>query len=158
RQAGELDRMEQKLRSSSQEHRARQAELDSYARHLRKEVARCRDLEREMEAEQVKARVEMLEERKQLRQERADMQSRMAGAESTAARLADALEIERAALEQEREQLAGERAYLDQQRQELVRLRQAGDGAGHDTRLDSRPDRMDSARQLLRELAEKRKR
>ena len=61
--------------------------------------------------------------------------------------------------------MSRERTYLDEQRQELIRLRAelerrpaAAEAAASDTQLDGpAPDRLASARRLLRLLAERRK-
>ena len=147
RQAGELDRLEQKLRAATQESRARQAELDSYSRHLRREVAKCHEQERETEAELVRQRVELQGERQRQERMQAEMQARHADTEATAAKLADALQAERESLERERketerqrDQLARERDYLDKQRQELMQTRGTAveSTARHDPRRDLR--------------------
>ncbi len=156
KQRDDLDRREQRLRVSHQEQQARKGELDAYSRHLRKEVAKCREMEREMEAEIVRQRVDLANERRSMERLQAEMQARHADTEATASALAEALEAEREALEREREQLANEREYIARQRDELVRLRSEAGAGERDTRLDGAPARLESARRLLRELAEKR--
>jgi pSer/pThr/pTyr-binding forkhead associated (FHA) protein len=155
RQRQEMERLEQRLRATHQEQQSRRTELDAYARHLRKEVQKYREMEREMEAELVRQRVELLEERRGLERLKAEMLARIADTEATASALAEALEQEREAIEREREQLANEREYIARQREELVKLREASE-ASKDTRVDGAPARIEAARKLLRELAERR--
>jgi hypothetical protein len=167
-QAAALSRLEQ-----------RKGELDHYSRHLRRLEQRLSEQEREQarqgeadragyEADLVRARVELEQEKRELAGVRAHLEQRHAELEQTATLLEDDLTRAREQLEQDREQLAGERAYLDQQRQELIEMRDQlerrqiesspvpGLSSARETELDSTPDRLASARRLLRQLAERR--
>jgi pSer/pThr/pTyr-binding forkhead associated (FHA) protein len=159
----------------------RKGELDNFARAIRRQEQRLRDRERELdrqieadratyEKDLMRERVELAHDRQQLASMRAELEQRHATLEQTAALLEEEVMREREQIEQEREQLARERAYLDEQRKEVVQLRadlerrqaelpaQDGSASTHETRLDAAPDRLASARRLLRQLAERRDR
>jgi pSer/pThr/pTyr-binding forkhead associated (FHA) protein len=158
----DLDRLEARLRTSHQEQltqlakerqalqaqqqrlEARARELDSYARHLRQQAQAPPDRRSAAPDPGQSAELE------QLRQE---LKERQAELDETILR--------------EREQLAAERVSLDRQRQDLERLRAeleqdhgdstVGSAVDHDTPVEAVPDRVESARRLLRELAQRRK-
>jgi hypothetical protein len=160
---------------------ARLQELDHYAAHLKRQEQRLRQREEDMarqfetergefEADLNRQRVEVESERRELQELREGVEQRQADLGSTAAQLEELLMEERDQLVRERASLAQEREVMEQQRQELARQRielerLQAEAAGsspspastRDTWLDARPDaRLEAARRLLRELAERR--
>jgi chromosome segregation ATPase len=172
RQRNDLDKLEQRVRNAREGQQSQKAEIDrrkeeleAYSRHLRREVQKCHDHDREMEAELVRQHVQLKEERLRTQQIQSEMQARFDGLEAAALQLTDTLGVERHQLHQlreelrrEREHLAREREYLDQQRQDLIQERgRTEEPSTRETKFDApQPDRLDSARRLLRELAERR--
>jgi pSer/pThr/pTyr-binding forkhead associated (FHA) protein len=172
RQRNDLERLEQRVKNAREgqqsqkaEQDKRKEELDAYSRHLRREVQKCREHERELEAELVRQHVQIKEERLQMQKLQSEMQARFDGLEAAAMQLTDALAHERQELHElreeqrrEREHLTREREYLAQQRQELIQERgRTEEPSTRETKFDAQPpDRLESARRLLRELAERR--
>jgi hypothetical protein len=191
RREHDLEEMERRLRSASQERQAqldrihqaearldlRKSELDHFSEHLRKLEQRLRDQECEQlhqvesdkagyEADLIRARIELDQERRDLAELRVHLEQRQGDAEQAARHLDQELAREREQLEHDREELAGERTYLDQQRKELTQLRaevhrpsrpEVPCAVAHDTQLDATPDRMASARRLLKKLSSQRR-
>ncbi|MGL4554644.1 MAG: FHA domain-containing protein [Gemmataceae bacterium] len=146
RQQEELGRMEGLMRSARVEQEKRRAELDAFARRLKRERQQLRDVAHEEEADVVRQRVDLDHERRRMEQMQAEMQGRLTDLEN----VTESLEAEREALRAEQEQVVREREYLDQQRKELVRHRQAE--TDKDTRVDAPTDRLESARRLLQTI------
>jgi hypothetical protein len=170
-------------RPTSSELDARAEELEQYSQHLNKQERRLREREAELtreieadragfEADLTRQRVELENERREIIEMREAIQHRQADLEEMAGQLEEVLLHEREQLEREREQIVHEKEYLEVQHQEVIRLRielerLRAEAAGpprpeglstRDTWLDSHPDdRLEAARRLLRELAERRK-
>lgn len=161
RQQADLDQLERRFRKMHEEQQAKQtrlaeeekalalraAELDHYAQHLRAQAQEPHDVDdsglRELEAELEQQRHEQAEEAELL------------------AELRHSLEARQVELDEERHKLAADREEVARQRIEVERLR---DRHAHtpfgtsDTHLEVAADsQMESARKLLRELAERRK-
>jgi hypothetical protein len=158
----------------------RRAELEHYARHLRRQQQRLREQEKKQieqveaeraayEADLVQERIELDKHRREVADFRRQIEQRHVEVEQTAAALEEELSREKEQLESNREQVLREREYLDEQRQELIQMRaelerKAGEHrpivpeAEQDTQLDEpMPDRLASARRLLHQLAERRR-
>ncbi len=148
----------------------RKAELDHFARHLRRLEQRlheqAREQVRQMEADRAGYEADLVAARVEVEREQQELAAARAELEQTAALLETELGREREELHQQREELARERLHLDQQWQEVAQIRaelerrQAESGnqpSTRDTIHDSAPpDRLESARRLLRQLAERR--
>lgn len=148
RQHDELSRMEDVMRAGRVEQTKRKAELDAYARAVKRERQQLLDLAHGDEEDAVRLRVEQEQDRRRTEQMQAEMQARLADLEAVTA----ALEAEREALAADREQVAREREYLDQQRRDLVRERQSE----RDTKMDEPPDRLAAARRVLETIKARR--
>jgi pSer/pThr/pTyr-binding forkhead associated (FHA) protein len=182
----DLQRMEQRLRAATQERQGeraeaqarldhRKAELDHFAKHLRRQEQKLREQERQQakqieadraayEADLVRERAELERERREAASLRHQVMQRHVELEQTAAALEEALSREKEQLEKDREQVVRERSYLAEQRQELIQMRAelerrpVAPATSEDTRLDdASPDRLASARRLLRQLADRRR-
>jgi hypothetical protein len=147
---------------------ARARELNQFAQHVRRqqqEQLRQSELDRAgFESDLNRLRVELESDRAELLSMRQAIQQRQNDLEA-------AIEAFQAEVQRERAQLSGERRYIDQQRQELIRQREELQHQRNDTPSadpaelpstketwsDVSPDRLESARRLLRELAERRK-
>jgi hypothetical protein len=146
RQHEELARMEEVLRASRADLEKRRRELDSYARHIKRERQQMRDLAHEQEADTVRQRVDLDDDRRRVQQMQAEMQARMSDLES----VTETLEAERESLRAQQEQVQRERDYIDQQRKDLMRQRQVE--AARETVFDTPPDRIESARRVLQTM------
>lgn len=172
-----------KVAEQTQRLEARSAELDAYSRHLRRMADQLRTEQEEQaqlaeldkagfEADLIQQRVELNEDRRRLMDWQHDLQARQAELEGMGGQVEQALSGEREQLDRDREQLLREREYLDQERRELLReraeLEQVRQNPGEtptpaapaqkDTKYDPNPpDRLESARKLLRQLSERRK-
>lgn len=183
RQADKSDKAEKAETQARLEHR--KAELQYFAKHLRRQHQRLLDQQKKQlqqfeadrvayEADLVRARAELEQERREVADLRHHVGQRHVELEQTAALLEDALTREKVQLESDREVVVRERAYLEEQRQELLRMRadlerraeeRRGEErrpiaptAADDTHVDEpMPDRLASARRLLRQLADRRK-
>jgi pSer/pThr/pTyr-binding forkhead associated (FHA) protein len=182
----DLEHMEQRLRALHQEAQTKQAkpeperkpppplepshldgrarELAHFAQHLRRREERLREADA--------ARNHLEQERQELAELRHTLQQRRGELESMVMQFEEMVQAERQQIDLEREQIGRERTYLDEQRQELIRQRaeverlqtetevpvQPDTPSSRDTWSDEAPDaRLESARRLLRELAERRK-
>lgn len=182
RQQADLEQLERRLRKAHEEQLARQAklaaeqkelarrseELDRYAAHLRRQAAEARDdageQMRQAEAELVQQRVEQNRLGEQLARMRGELEARQAELEAAAEQLAEALKGEREQLDRDRQLVDRERQAVTQQRLELERLRERlaqqtpVPASARETQLDVAPgDKLESARKLLRDLADRRK-
>jgi pSer/pThr/pTyr-binding forkhead associated (FHA) protein len=182
RQQADLEQLERRLRKAHEEQMARQTklaaeqkeltrrseELDRYAAHLRRQAAEAQDdageQARQLEAELVKQRVEQNRLGEQLARARGELEARQAELEEAAEQLAEALKGEREQLDRDRQQVDRERGELTQQRIELERLKERlaqqtpMPASTRETQLDVAPgDKLESARKLLRDLADRRK-
>jgi hypothetical protein len=207
RRQAEMDRLEARLRAAHQEHQAqlaqerrtlaeqrgtldarqqdivhRAAELDCYARHLRRQEERAVRIEADamrqadgeragFERDLIRQRVELERQSRELNDLRAELVRRHADIDALAERLEEGLLREREQLHLDREQVACERAYLDQQRQEVIRMRAELErlrapqtapppepACENDTQIDTVPPRRDSGRHPLGDLARRSKR
>ncbi len=178
RKAHEEQMTRQAALTEGQKELARRGEeLDRFAAHLRRQAALVQsdsgDSQRyaEAEAELVRQRVEQNRLGEELEQLRRDLEARQAELEATAEQLAEALRSEREQLDRDRAELGKQREGLEQERAELVRQRielerlreqhaqqTPGPAATSETHHDVLPgNKLESARKLLRELAERRK-
>jgi hypothetical protein len=199
RRQADLERLEHRLRAAHQDAQARAAralppapqaagdandgplkdraaELDHFARHLRRLEQRLR--EREAEADRgagsdiPRQRAQLEQERQALADVRQALELRQAELEATVAQVDEVVRRERRELLREREQVVREQAHIDQQRRDLLQQRLAlerlqvegpagAEGAAISTKETwhdaACPDKLESARQLLRELAQRRK-
>ncbi|MFO0929237.1 MAG: FHA domain-containing protein [Gemmataceae bacterium] len=194
----ELDLIERRLRSAHQDQMARQArlvaqekeqqqrgeELDSFARHLRRQTERLEQdraaLNRTVAHDQFALEAETSQERGALSQERErltswqqEIERQKAEVESRMGELQKLFARERESLQREREQIARERNYLDVQRQDLVRERAelqylmntlldaagVGTPSSRETQVDDHPsaNRLEVTQQVIREMAIQRK-
>lgn len=153
----------------------REAELNAYAVGLRRQAERGRAQQRELdehaEAELMRGRREVQAEREALLEWRQQLQVRQADVEAMVHQLEEALTSEREELERDRTGLSADRAALDEQRRELQRQAEALARLRADTPAADRtpaarstretqydePDSLEAARQLLRQVAQRRK-
>ena len=160
---------------------ARQAELDSYATHLRRQadrahadqIAYARRAEAEhaeVEAELIQQRVDQVKEQRTLETWQQQLAHRQGELEVMAEQLTDVLqnereqvEGERARMKQDREQFEAQQAETAQLRAELERLRSqtqaraAEPAPRHTVAEDDNGDRLASARKLLQDLQQRRR-
>jgi pSer/pThr/pTyr-binding forkhead associated (FHA) protein len=174
---------DESARITSSQLETRAEELEHYAQHLRRQEKRLREREanqdRQFEAERAdfeadltRLRVELEKDRRELMELRLVVQQRQADLEDMAVQFEEVLVHEREQLERCREQITREREYLDLQRQEIGHQRielerlhgettaqlAPNEPATRDTWVDTNPDdRLESARKLLREIADRRK-
>jgi hypothetical protein len=179
RREHDLDEMVQRLRAGQAAPRPeqldeveqsgvirRKQELDNFARHLRRLERHLREQERDqarqLEADRAAYEADLVRARVEVEHERQDLAAARAELEHSAALLEGELERSRQQVEHDRAQMVRERTFLDQQWQEVTQLRaelerrQSGPHSTHETQIDATPDRLASARRLLRQLAERR--
>jgi hypothetical protein len=170
-------------RTTSSQMNARAEELEHFAEHLHRQEQRIRERECELtreveadragfEADLTRQRVELENERREVMELRQMVQQRQADLDDMASQLEEVLLREREQLQQQHEQLVRERELVELHQQETIRQRielermraemagqpQPEEASTRDTWVDARPDdRLESARKLLRELAERRK-
>jgi chromosome segregation ATPase len=152
----EQNREAERLTQWQQDLQARQAELEAAAARLSEPAGVERD---EPEAER-------------LAKWQQDLQARQAEMEATAAQVDELLCRERDQVDRDREQVAREREYLSKERAEVMQLRAEFERArdmlsaqtpvpptsSRETKLETGPGaRLESARKLLRDLADRRK-
>jgi hypothetical protein len=157
---------------------ARQAELDSYANHLRRQsdrahaerlehVKRAEAEHAEVEAELIQQRVDQIKEQRTLETWQQQLARRHAELEAMAGQLTEVLqherdqfEVERSQMEQERELFEGQKAELLRLRAELeeARSRAAEPALRRGTVIENGDsDRLASARKLLQDLQQRRR-
>ena len=156
----------------------RQAELDSYAKHLRLQADRAHEEQleyakraeaehAEVEAELIQQRVVQIKEQRTLETWQQQLARRHAELEAMAGQLTDVLQherdqfdAERSRMEQERELFETQKAEIAQLRAELeqVRSRVVEPAPRRETDIENgNSDRLASARQLLQDLQQRRK-
>ena len=157
---------------------ARQAELDSYANHLRRQVDRAH-LERleqanraeaehaEIEAELIHQRVVQVKEQRSLESWQQQLAHRHSELEAMAGQLTEVLQHERDQFEVERSRMNEERELFEAQKAELTQLRAEVEQARsrapepvprrETVRENGDSDRLASARKLLQDLQQRRR-
>jgi chromosome segregation ATPase len=180
-QQADLERIERRLRKMHDDQQARQAqlaeeknaldrraqELDAYARHLRREVEslgqKSAETVHQFEADLSRQRIELKAESERLSQWQGELSKRQAELEAMAEELSQHLVRDRQQLDRDRELVAQEREILTQERANLDRLREQVVQqtptvvSSRETQFDGTIAGLESARRLLRELAERRK-
>lgn len=163
------------LASEKQELARRAEELEAKARQLRQiEETLQHEAEEQIklvEVDLVRMRVEQQREAERLTRWQQDLQTRQTELSAAGGQIEQLLHEEREQLERDRQQIQREREYLNHERQEVIQMRAelerlkeqlaeqtpAPSVASRETQLDATPGaRLESARKLLRELAEKR--
>jgi pSer/pThr/pTyr-binding forkhead associated (FHA) protein len=157
---------------------ARQAELDSYAQHLRRQADRAHaerlEYARRAEAEHAEVEAELIQERVvQVKEQRAletwqqHLARRQTELEAMAGQLTDVLQHERDQFEAERAEMVRERASFEAEKAEIARARAeleefrsrtaAPAPAREKVAENGESDRLAAARKLLQDLQQRRK-
>lgn len=175
RQQADLEQLERRLRRAHEEQRSKQGvftdeqkelarragELDQYAAHLRRHAKHIHDEAseqmREVEADLARERARQKQAEEELARLRLELEARQAEVEEEALKLAESVKKEREQVAKERQELIQQRIELERQK-ELQMQQTPLPASSRDTQLEvSGSAKIEAARKLLREIAERRK-